>query len=105
MTAHELIQHEYRTNPGRSALATNASRTAVAAWDEKQGRWVIVAGTAIDHPDEWYSMEHELLINGKPPNEEWVPVPPAHAGKKSGIESLRAQLHAAGQFTFSGYQD
>lgn len=75
MTANDVIQNEYRVNPNRSPLATNPEGTAVAAWYETEKRWVIVAATAIDRPGEWFSMEHELLINGAPPAETWAAVP------------------------------
>ena len=75
MTANEVIQNEYRFNPNRSTLATNPEGTAIAAWYEAEKRWVIVAATAITDRGEWFSMEHELLINGAPPAETWVAVP------------------------------
>jgi hypothetical protein len=70
MTAKELAERAKRDKP-HVRYAYNDKGNGVAAWSDKPNRWVMVAGLTIF--DTWASLEHELLINGKPMHEqnEW----------------------------------
>jgi hypothetical protein len=85
-TAADIIKHTQELQP-HLRLAVSASGGAIGAWDAKQERYVMVAGRLIgnhstisgpeqDVPAEWLGMTVELLINGKPPVSDWVPVAP-----------------------------
>lgn len=83
-TAKEIIERTARLQP-HLKLAVSASGGAIGVWHEPMGRYVMVAGRMIgnystvdgsegDIPAEWCEMPYELLINGKPPVSDWVPV-------------------------------
>ena len=73
MTGRELITKVYTTQP-HLKLAVSKNDGSIGSWSDTHGRYIVVAGRMI-HTNEWYSMEHELLINGEPIPVEWIPVP------------------------------
>ena len=75
MTAQELANHAKQAKPHvRYAYGMAHGGGSVAAWDANKNRWVPVAGQLIGS-GEWYSLEHELLINGKPVDQTmWIEV-------------------------------
>lgn len=81
VNASRIIHSEYERNPLRSVLALGWSEydlkddtapSVIGAWDEKLGRFVMVASKCID--GAWVSMPYELLINGESPKVEWLAV-------------------------------
>lgn len=66
MTALELAMKAKQSKPGvRYAYGQAHGGGAVAAWSNKEGRWIPVAGQLIGS-GEWYSLNVEVLVNGKP---------------------------------------
>lgn len=70
MNALQLLAIARKGRP-EIRYATNPRRTAVAAYYAE--RWIPVAALGID--GEWYGINHELLIDGKPAHgETWQEV-------------------------------
>ena len=66
MTAQELAIHAKHAKPHiRYAYGNAHGGGAVAAWSDAHSRWIPVAGQLIGS-GEWYSLNAEVLINGKP---------------------------------------
>lgn len=61
MTSIELARIAKAAKP-HVRYAGTADDTSVVAWHD--GRWIRVAGKLLN--DRWASMEHELLVDGKP---------------------------------------
>lgn len=61
-----------RTGRPNVRYAMHKSGESIAAFIVSAGRWVPVAALLID--GSWASMEHELLVNGKPVHqqEDWI---------------------------------
>jgi hypothetical protein len=75
MTAQELAQRIYQDNPNPAIrLATNANGCCIGAWDEEKGRYVMIASQTILDDDQWYRITPPLLVNGKPPDIDWIPI-------------------------------
>ena len=76
MTAEALAIKAKQAKPTvRYAYGVSHGGGTVAAWSTQYGRWIPVAGQLIGS-GEWYALEHELLINGKPvtPQSGWTEV-------------------------------
>lgn len=76
MTALELATKAKHAKPHvRYAYGSAHGGGAVAAWVEKEARWIAVAGQLIGS-GEWYSLPGELLVDGKPVDTTtWIEVP------------------------------
>ena len=76
MTAQELAVRAKQAKPHvRYAYGVSHGGGTVAAYSAEHDRWIPVAGQLIGS-GEWYSLEHELLIDGKPviPQSGWTEV-------------------------------
>lgn len=74
LTAHELATKAKLAKPHvRYAYGNAHGGGCVAAWSDSLQRWQPVAGQLIGS-GEWYSLEHELLINGKPIEQTWTEI-------------------------------
>ena len=66
MTPQELAIKAKHAKPHvRYAYGQAHGGGAVAAYDAKQSRWIPVAGQLIGS-GEWYSLDVEVVVNGKP---------------------------------------
>lgn len=72
LSAQDIIHKAYETQP-HLKLATNDKENTIGSWSEEHGRYMIVAGKLLD--DSWGSLPYELLVNGKPLQINWIPVP------------------------------
>ena len=71
MTAQELLKIARNEKPNIKYV-TNDKQDTVAAWDEKQGRYVIVAGLLLT--GQWAHLPIEILINGEPVKRNWIDI-------------------------------
>ncbi len=71
-TAAEIVARVKIEQP-HLKLAVSASGGAIGVWDAKLARYVMVAGKVLSNPgtEFWAGLEYELLINGKPPVDDW----------------------------------
>lgn len=71
MTARELLKIARDGRPN-VRYAMHRNETAIGAWVEDKGRFVVVAGKLLT--GEWASLPYELLVNGAPMHkpEDWV---------------------------------
>ena len=74
MTAQELARKAKDAKPHvRYAYGEAHGGGSVAAWSEQFQRWIPVAGQLIGS-GEWYSLEHEVFIYGKPIEQTWTEI-------------------------------
>ena len=76
-TATAIIERAYRKQP-HLKLAVSASGGAIGSWDASKGRYVMVAGMLLPGimgpGEQWVNCPMEILIDGKPPVDDWTPV-------------------------------
>lgn len=77
MTALEIVHCVHAANPALN-LAISTDGAAVGLWDSTKARYVMLAGRLIipgpNGEEQWANCPREILVNGKPPVDDWVPV-------------------------------